>query len=71
MRPASLVTALFLCLITVGHLIRLVLRVAVTVDGIAVPLWASFVAAVFTGALAFFLWRESRTEQPAGTATPR
>ncbi len=71
MKPASLVTTLFLCLITIGHLIRLLLRVPVTVDGIDIPLWASFVAAVFTATLAFLLWREGRAAKPEGTATPR
>ncbi len=71
MRPASIITTLFLCLVAAGHLLRLALSVPVTVDGIAIPVWASLPAALFTGALAFFLWREGRTQQPAGTATPR
>ena len=71
MRPASLISALFLCVIAVGHLARLALRVPVMVNGIGIPLWPSLFAAVFTGALAFFLWREGRTGRPAGTARPR
>lgn len=68
MRPASLIATLFLCLVAIAHLIRLALTVTVTVDGMAIPLWASLPAALFTGVLAFFLWRESRA---APTATPR
>jgi hypothetical protein len=71
MRPASLITTLFLCVITVGHVIRLVLRIPVTVDGLAIPVWASLLAAVFTATLAFFLWKENRAAMPGGTATPR
>ena len=67
MRPASLIAALFLCLIAVGHLVRLALRLPVAVNGIAIPVWASLPAAVFTAGLAYCLWRESR----APRATPR
>lgn len=71
MKPASLISALFLGLVAVAHVIRLVLGVSVTVDGMGIPLWASLPAALLTGTLAFLLWRENRTEQPAGSATPR
>lgn len=71
MKPASLITTLFLCLIALAHMIRLVLRVPVTVDGLNIPLWASLVAAVFTATLAFFLWRESGAAKPGATVTPR
>ncbi len=71
MKPGSLITTLFLCVIAIAHLIRLVLRVPVTVDGIDIPVWASLPAAVLTATLAVLLWRESREERPAGTATPR
>jgi hypothetical protein len=60
MKPAALITTLFLCLITMAHLVRLMLRVPVTVDGLTIPVWLSLVAAVFTAALAFFLWKEGR-----------
>ena len=66
MKPAALITTLFLCLIAIGHLIRLVLRVPVTVDGIDIPIWASFLGAALTATLAVLLWRESRAEKPAG-----
>jgi len=65
MRPASLIAAVFLCLIAVGHLARLALRVPVLVNGITIPVWASLPAAVFTAGLAFFLWKESTAAAPA------
>jgi len=71
MKPASLISALFLSLVAVAHVVRLALGVPVTVDGMGVPQWASLPAAVLTGTLAFLLWRENRTERPAGSATPR
>jgi hypothetical protein len=70
-KPASLISALFLSLIAIGHVIRLVLGVPVTVDGMSIPVWVSLPAAVLMGTLAFFLWRENRTEPPAERATPR
>ncbi len=68
MKPASLISALFLSLVAVAHVVRLALGVPVTVDGMDVPRWASLPAALFTAALAFFLWRESRA---APRAMPR
>lgn len=65
MKPVALITTLFLGLIAAGHVIRLLLRVPVTVDGIDIPIWASFLGALVTATLAFLLWRESRTEKPA------
>ena len=68
MKPASLISVLFLSLVAVAHVVRLALGVPVTVDGMGVPQWASLPAAVFTAGLAFFLWREGRA---APRATPR
>lgn len=67
-KPAAMITTVFLGLIAVGHLIRLVLRVPVTVDGIAIPVWASVLGAAFTATLAVLLWRESRVGPAAGRA---
>jgi hypothetical protein len=64
MKPASLISALFLCLVAIAHLLRLALGVTVTVDGMGIPLWASVPAALFTGTLAFLLWREARGVRP-------
>ncbi len=65
MKPAGLITTVFLGLIALGHVIRVLLRVPVTVDAIEIPIWASFVAAVVTATLAFLLWREGRPVRPA------
>jgi hypothetical protein len=60
MKPAALVTTIFLSLVSLAQLLRFVLRVEVVAGGMVVPLWWSAVACVFTGTLAFLLWRESR-----------
>ncbi len=60
MKPAALIATIFLALVALGHLLRLVLRVEVMAGGVAIPLWLSAVACVFTGGLAVLLWREGR-----------
>jgi len=60
MKPAALVATIFLALVALAHLLRLTLQVEVTAGGVAVPLWASAIASVFTGGLSLMLWRESR-----------
>ncbi len=58
MQPAALLSALFLCLVAVGHLLRLVLGVELVVDEVVVPMWPSVLAVLGPGALALWLWRE-------------
>ena len=60
MKPASLVTVIFLLAVALLHLFRLVLRVEVVVGGTTVPVWVSLLGLVGPGALAIWLWREGR-----------
>jgi len=60
MRPAVLFTCLFLALVTVGHLLRLVLRIPLTVGDISLPTWPSVIAVLMAGGLAMWLWRTER-----------
>ena len=60
MRPATLVTILFLAVIAVGHLLRVLFAVPVTVASTPVPMWMSAAAFLFTAALAGMLWRDAR-----------
>ncbi len=60
MKPAALIATVFLALVALAHLLRLVLRVEVMAGSVAIPLWLSAVACLFTGGLAVLLWRESR-----------
>jgi hypothetical protein len=59
MKPALLLATIFLCLIAVGHLLRLVFHVEATVGGFIVPMWMSVVACVFSGGLAIVLSMEN------------
>ena len=60
MKPVHLVTIALITLIAVVQGLRLVLRWDVTVNGVAIPLWASAIALVVALSLAIALWRESR-----------
>ena len=58
MRPVARIVTLFLALVALAQFLRLVLQVEVIAGGVRIPLWASAVACVVTGALAILLWRE-------------
>jgi intracellular septation protein A len=60
MKPFTLVTVAVLALVAIAHLIRLALGWEVTVNELDIPGWASGIAVVVSGGLAFMLWRESR-----------
>ena len=60
MKPATMISTLFLAMVAVGHLLRLVLGVEIRVGGILVPLWVSVIACVVPAGLAAALWQESR-----------
>jgi hypothetical protein len=58
MRPAALLSGLFLCLVAMGHVLRLLFRVELIADGITIPMWPSFFAIVVPATLAVWLWRD-------------
>jgi hypothetical protein len=60
MRPAALLTLLFLGVVALGHLARLMFQVELLIDGVRFPMWPSAVAVVLTAGLAVWLWREQR-----------
>jgi hypothetical protein len=57
MRKYVLVSGLVFDVITAAQLVRLLLGWPVTVAGVAVPLWASAIAAVVAGSLAVWAMR--------------
>jgi hypothetical protein len=61
MRPATLLTCLFLCLVAAGHLLRIAMGIDVIVDDIVIPMWPSILAVVVTIGLAIGLWRDALT----------
>ena len=61
MKPFTKVAAIFLGVIAVGHLLRLFAGWEVIAHGMAIPVWWSAPAAIFTGGLAIMMVRELRT----------
>jgi lipopolysaccharide export LptBFGC system permease protein LptF len=60
-RPASLCSASALLVIGFAHVIRLFAGVQITINGFAVPVWASAPVAVLLAGLGFWLLKERRT----------
>ena len=60
MKPAALLTVLFLSLVALLHLVRMIMSVEVAVDGTLVPLWVSIFGVLVPGGLAFWLRREQQ-----------
>ena len=61
MKPFTLLAIVLLSLIAIMQLARFILGWEVSVNGVAIPAWASAVAFLVAGGLALMLWRESRT----------
>jgi hypothetical protein len=58
MKPALLITLIFLCIVALGHLIRVLLGIDFMVGSQTVPQWPSVVATVALFGLAVWLYRE-------------
>lgn len=67
MKPAVIITLVFLSLVALLHLLRLLFGVGVTVDGMVVPMWASIFACLGPAALAVWLWMEARSSRESAT----
>lgn len=59
MKPAVLVTTLFLVAVAALHVWRLVFQIPVAAGEVEVPMWVSVAAVIATNTLAFWLWREN------------
>ncbi len=60
-RPASLIAAILMLLIALGHLMRIIVGANFVVNAIEVPMWPSVVAMIFTLLLALWLLAERRS----------
>ena len=60
-KPFTLVAVVVFSLVSLLQLLRLLLGWEITINGIAIPLWASGVAFVVAAALAAMVWREQRS----------
>lgn len=59
-KPVSLAAVVFLSLVAIAHLGRLILRLEITADGVAVPMWFSVAGVIAPLLLALGIWRERR-----------
>ena len=60
-KPFTLVAVVVFSLVSLLQLLRLLLGWEITINGRAIPLWASGVAFVVAAALAAMVWREQRS----------
>jgi len=60
-KPFTLVAVAVLSLVSLLQLLRLLLGWEITINGIAIPLWASGLAFVVAAGLAAMVWRERRS----------
>ena len=59
-KPFTSLAVLLFAVVALVHLLRLVFGWEVTINGAAVPQWASILGIVIAAGLAAMLWRESR-----------
>ena len=59
-KPFTMLTVVIFGLVALLHLLRLVYGWEATINGAAVPMWASGLGLVIAGGLAVMLWRESQ-----------
>ena len=59
-KPFTMLAVLVFALVALAHLLRLVYGWEATINGAAVPMWASGLGLVVAGGLAVLLWRESQ-----------
>jgi len=59
MKPASLVAAILLGIVSIAHILRLVYHTEVIVGGRMVPMWVSTLGCVAAGALSILVFREA------------
>ena len=60
-KPFTLVAVVVFSLVALLQMLRLLLGWDITINGIAIPLWASGVAFIVAAGLAEMLWRERRS----------
>jgi len=59
-KPFTMLAVVVFALVALVHLLRLAFGWEATINGAAVPMWASILALVVSGGLAVMLWRESQ-----------
>ncbi len=59
-KPFNMLAVLIFAIVALVHVLRLVFGWEVTINGMAVPQWASVLGIVVAAGLAVMLWRELR-----------
>jgi Na+/proline symporter len=62
MKPATSIACIIFILVALAHLLRLIFKVEVTIDGIVMPIWISIVGAIIPVLLAIMIWRENKRQ---------
>jgi hypothetical protein len=60
MKPSTTITAVFLLIVSIGHLLRLIFQVKVMANSVELPMWASIPICVITIGLAVWLFLENK-----------
>ncbi len=59
-RTYNTITAVLFLIIGTAHLLRIIFGWPAQIGGLNIPLWASWLALIVTGALAYFGFRQNR-----------
>ena len=59
MKPFTVISIVVFSLVAILQAIRVVQGWEVSINGVAIPVWASGIAFVVAGGLALMLWREN------------
>jgi hypothetical protein len=60
MKLSIAISAIFLLLVSIVHLLRLIFQVKVTANTVEIPMWMSIPACIVTAALAIWLFIENK-----------
>jgi hypothetical protein len=60
MKASTIITVIFLFLVSAAHLLRLVFQVDIKAATVVIPMWMSLAAFIFTAALGIWLWMDNR-----------
>ncbi len=63
MKASTIITVIFLLLVSAAHLLRMIFRVEIIAATFAIPMWMSLAAFIFTAALAIWLWMDNRKRE--------
>ena len=59
MKPFTSIAALFLCVVSILHIVRIVFGFDIVINSWHVPLWINGLLAIVTAFLAIMLWKEN------------